>query len=110
MICPECHTEYVEGIEICADCKVSLVDEVPLKEPLKKINWIALQTIEGRIYADMVAEVLSNENIPHYIKSDWMSSALSITGANLVGSKVKIMVPESDLTAASAIMKDIIGD
>lgn len=29
MFCPKCKTEYIEGIKTCADCKVSLVKELP---------------------------------------------------------------------------------
>jgi hypothetical protein len=109
MICPECHTEYIEGIHICADCKVSLVDETPLEEPLKRIKWIALKTVDGKIYAEMVAEILEQKNIPNYIKSDWISSAFNISGANLVGSKVTIYVPEPNYDAAEKLLKEISG-
>lgn len=29
MWCPKCKNEYVEGITLCADCGVELVDELP---------------------------------------------------------------------------------
>jgi hypothetical protein len=29
MFCPKCKTEYIEGIKMCADCKVPLVKELP---------------------------------------------------------------------------------
>lgn len=33
--CPKCKTEYRDGFEECADCKVALVDELPEEEPLE---------------------------------------------------------------------------
>ncbi|MEG1362086.1 MAG: hypothetical protein RSC69_05980 [Lachnospiraceae bacterium] len=30
--CPKCKTEYVDGIQICADCGMELVDELPLEK------------------------------------------------------------------------------
>ena len=32
MYCPKCKAEYVEGVNICPDCGVSLVDELAPKE------------------------------------------------------------------------------
>lgn len=32
MICPNCKTEYRDGFNICADCSICLVNELPLVE------------------------------------------------------------------------------
>ena len=34
--CPKCKCEYKEGITECADCKVPLVDEFPVDEPVEE--------------------------------------------------------------------------
>lgn len=109
MICPECLTEYVPETKICADCLVSLVDAEPLDLPLTEINWVALDPVDGKVYAEMIAEILDKENIPNYLKSDWASSSFNISPANLIGSTVTIYVPDGFQEKAAEILHGIVG-
>ena len=52
--CPKCKTEYIEGIEFCADCHTPLVDS--LEEPLSDEDNYEAQTentIDDRTQKDM---------------------------------------------------------
>jgi len=109
MYCPKCRTQYVDDVKECFDCKIPLVDDLPDETPLEKIKWVALPVLAGEIYADMVEEVLSNKDIPHFTKSDWATSAFNISSANLVGSKVTIFVPEENHDEAAKILEEILG-
>lgn len=109
MICPECQTEYVSGIKVCADCKVSLVDAEPLNLPLQEITWVSLVPVEGKIYADMIAEVLEERGIPNYIKSDWAEAAFNIEAVRLSGMQVQIFVPEEYKDEAEQVLHDMVG-
>ena len=109
MYCPKCRTEYLEKINECVECMVALVDELPEETPLEKIKWVALPVLSGEIYADMVEEVLSNLNIPHFTKSDWATSAFNISSSNLVGAKITIFVPEDNLEEATKVLEEILG-
>ena len=109
MYCPKCRTQYIENITECSDCKIPLVDELPEETPFKKIKWVALTPLAGEIYAEMVEEVLQNENIPHFTKSDWATSAFNISSANLVGAKVTIFVPEENHDEAAKIIEELLG-
>ena len=110
MKCPKCKSEYQNGIEICVDCGVSLVFNLPVDKPLKEISWIKLGPVSGKIFADMIADVLSQKQIPHYLKADFLTSALGIQTGNMIGSKVFVFVPEEFQGKTNKIIEDITGN
>ncbi|MBT3179597.1 MAG: hypothetical protein HOB40_04075 [Candidatus Marinimicrobia bacterium] len=110
MICPECHAEYLDHIIECGDCKVSLINASAVDMPLTKMTWAALPPFQGKIYADMAAEILEKNNIPYYLKMDWTASAFSIESATIPGEVVRIFVPKDTLEKASDLVSSISGD
>ena len=109
MICPKCHAEYLSHINICVDCKNPLVDASNIDLPITEMKWLPLPIIEGKIYADMVIDLLSQDSIPHYVKMDWTSSAYLIEAASLPSQVIKIFVPKEHLKKASSITDAILG-
>ncbi len=109
MYCPKCRTQYVEKVDECFDCKVPLVEELPEEKPIEKIKWVALPPVKGDIYADMVEEVLQKRNIPYFTKSDWFATAYSLSGANYLGARSVIFVPEENRDEAAKIIEELLG-
>ena len=77
--------------------------------PIKEIKWLPLPIIEGKIYADMVIDLLNQDSIPHYIKMDWTSSAYLVEAASLPNQVIRIFVPKEHLKKASSIAHAILG-
>ncbi len=109
MYCPKCRTQYIENIKECSDCKVPLVNELPEEKPIEKVNWVALPPVKGNIYADMVEEVLQKRNIPHFTKSDWFTTAYSLSGANYLGARSIIFVPEEHRYEGTKLIEELLG-
>ena len=94
MKCPKCHAEYVENNEKCGDCNLELIDACSIDIPIPDMQWVALKPIYSSTTADMITEILSNEEIPHYAKSDWASSTLNTSGNSLIDNIVRIFIPK----------------
>ncbi len=109
MICPKCKAEYLDHIQKCGDCKVSLINASNVELPIPEMSWSSIPPFEGKIYADMVAELLDQHSIPYYMKMDWASSAFSVEAANLSGQTIRIFVPEKYIEKASEITSSILG-
>lgn len=110
MYCPKCQTQYVENIKECSDCNVLLVEELPEEKPIEKVKWVALPPVKGNIYADMVEEVLQKRNIPHFTKSDWFTTAYSLSGANYLGARSVIFVPEEHRDESTKLIEELLGE
>ncbi len=110
MFCPECKSEYLEDITVCADCGVTLVEADPDAKPLENMNWIPIADFSGALLAEMATTVLKENGIPSYTKGDFLSSAFSIKALSLSGGSVKLYVPESFKAKADDLMTNIISE
>jgi len=110
MICPECQAEYLDNFIECGDCKIALIDACAIDLPIPDMNWVPLPTFIGSIYSDMIDEVLNKKKIPHYVKNNWSSAALSTGGSELVDNIIRIFVPKTYETEATTIVHSIAGE
>ena len=109
MLCPECHAEYLDHIKECGDCNVSLTDACPIDIPIPEMTWSPLTPFEGKVYADMAAELLDRHSIPYYLKMDWTSSAFGIEATSIAGQVVRIYVPKTHINKANGLVSSITG-
>jgi hypothetical protein len=78
MICPKCKAEYVQGITVCADCDVPLVDELPekakgdeiRKSAHKEIGFAEVFITLNAAEIIVVKSILDGAGIEYYIKSE----------------------------------------
>jgi len=107
MYCPSCKAEFIDSITICSDCNITLVENIALNEPLENINWVKVKELPGKIFGEMMGEVLNSAEIPYFLKSDWSASAYNVAPTGLVGSYVQVYVPENFHDKANKLLTDL---
>lgn len=111
--CPKCRYECETGIEICPDCDVDLVAELPppIPEEYADAEWIELYTFPGSLYANMAIELLNREGIPAYSQTFFGGSALGVTSSgDYVGSSATVFVLEPDFERGRDVVEMMIGE
>jgi hypothetical protein len=104
MFCPKCQSEFHAEIAICEDCGVSLVNSLP---DLGTISWKAIKEFSGYLPAEMAKNVLLENNIPAFVKGDFLSTAYGAKGWNSAGGKSVLYVDGKELTKAKSIIEGI---
>ena len=104
--CPECKYEYRDGFTKCSDCGADLVDKLPEHEEVS-VKLVPLKTQPGRIYSEMVKEVLEKKGIFCIIESGPLFS-LGSTGSE--GDESVILVPEDRYEEAEKILEEMSGE
>ena len=106
MFCPECKSEYVEGITECAECEAPLVEELP-PEPediVEYENFVRLETFLARHEAELGKSVLDANGIESFIASD---DAGGIRPELAFFRGVHLLVHQADVEKANELFKDL---
>jgi hypothetical protein len=109
LFCPQCRTEYVEGVYECADCRIPLVYELPAGIQVSPVpvdpgsNLVAVMETGDSYDFLTAANALRDAGIPY-------TGDESYTGEFLVGRRVQapyvwtLLVPEERAEEASKVI------
>ncbi|GAB4288445.1 MAG: hypothetical protein Kow0098_05750 [Ignavibacteriaceae bacterium] len=103
-VCPNCKYEYIEGITICPDCNMPLVDEKELTEhELSEEDWVIIYQCAYEYEAEMIKDNLAAAGIG--------AAILSQKDRNFPApgdlSVVKLLVKRDDLKPALEFIESL---
>ncbi|MBD3308998.1 hypothetical protein GF339_21505 [candidate division KSB3 bacterium] len=106
MFCPQCRSEYVEGITECAECHVPLVNELPPESEVEYEyeDFVAFKTYSTRYEAELAKSVLEANGVAAHIASD---DAGGVRPELAFFRGVQLLVNEQDLQTAQQIFTDL---
>ena len=112
MICPNCKSEFLEGVYTCSDCGVPLVDHLPdadnnIINPLHDVNFVSVYNPINSQEVAILRMILEREEIPYYKKNDRLYSAIlfSIQGPG----KMELFVPENYAQQILDLLREELG-
>ncbi len=106
--CPQCRCECEPGTELCPDCDLPVVEELPDADEQGEMGkFVLLHIFPNVVYAEMVRETLENRGIPCLVKADMLTSAYG-SGGGGVATRVRIFVPENRVTESDDIMNQML--
>lgn len=103
--CPKCSQELYAGEEVCPECYVDSVQEIPapIPEDADENDWVDIYTFTSSMYARMAVEMLQREGVPAY-------SQTLFDGIINSGSSTTVYVLEIDYEHASEVIEPIIDE
>jgi len=102
--CPKCGAEFVQGIALCSDCGVELVDTPPVsQEPGKpELTLVEVWRASHELEAQMVRGLLESHGIDCALKGEAVRLTHSIAVDGLA--EVRILVRPEDVQRAKRIL------
>ena len=101
MFCPNCKAEYRQGFEICDDCNVSLVEELPPEPETEFVDYGEVLTTFNPAEIALMKSLLDSEDIPYFFHGEnfGQMTALAVPA--------KLMVRKDHVEAARELLKDL---
>jgi len=100
MYCPQCGSEYREGVTVCTECGKTLTLDPPVDAPKPEADWVELETVLESSDPALLAvarSLLEAEGISCFARGDVVQDFLGLgrlpTGTNLITGPVQLQVP-----------------
>ena len=106
--CPICKSEFKDGVKVCPDHHVKLVNSLKHIKHENNIDWILLYKFVNETYYEMVSEVLKKNDIPYLIKNDFFEGAYLVKGGSPIGTLIKLYIPAEYLEKAKDLTRGMI--
>lgn len=108
MYCPECGSEYVDGVTECADCDVALqVEPPPPKGPPEALNLVPVHETGDAIRTAMVKSLLEEARIPYLARNEQLQDLFGfgrLVPVNPISGPVIFLVPDEYADEARDIL------
>jgi len=103
--CPSCNYEYVEGITICPDCGVHLVDELLFVKPedWTEENWEVIYTSDNEVEIEMLRDNLESADIKTAVLSQKDRNFPAAGDLSII----KLLVRKDDISSALSFIQEI---
>ena len=109
MYCPECRSEYVDGVTKCPDCSVALTDELPPVPPEESptpeedpdIQYAPLVRTYSAKDIALIHSILDGTNIRYFIQGE------NFTHVRPMADPAILMVDEETAEDARELLKDL---
>ena len=73
----------------------------------KQDEWVVISTYGGNVDAEMAKEILIDNGINSYVKSDFFGSAYHLNSFNMSSGSTKLFAPMKHQKKAKEILKDL---
>jgi hypothetical protein len=104
MYCPQCKSEFVEGITQCSDCQVALVwslrDEK--EQDGERVEWAPLVLTVNQSDLAVIKSILESENILYFVQGE--NFGIMQQGSR---SGAVVLVDKNQLQDAQACLRDL---
>ena len=103
MFCPHCHSEYKKGIDVCSQCGVTLVPELPEESPPEFIEFEEILATFNAVEIAIIKSLLDPEGIDYYFKSEFFNYMEPLA------QPAKLMVRKDQADEARQILRELRG-
>lgn len=100
MYCPQCRTEYREGFDVCADCKIKLVEELPPEPDPEFIEYEQVMQTYNPADIAIIKSILDAEEVTYYFKGDYLA-------LRPIGDAARLMVDRQQVEKVKELIKDL---
>mgnify|MGYP001212123928 FL=1 len=101
--CPQCRGEFVNGIAVCPDCEVALVEHLTEDPEHPDYRYETLTEAQGEINTRLIVAELEAVGIPYVLSGDALGTVHVYPAHDS-----KISVPKRFLTQAQEIVASVL--
>jgi len=101
MFCPNCRTEYVEGVNQCPDCNVKLVAELPETPASEFVDYVEVVATFNPVDIAMIRSLLEGGDIDFYLHGE------NFNYVEPMVQPARLMVRKDQVDEVKEILKDL---